>query len=288
MSNVTKVQQIKEFMAQQGFSIKKKFGQNFLIDKNALEKIVTATEPDNNTTVLEIGPGLGVLTNKLADSAGKVISIEIDKTLESHLKELEKKRENINVVFSDALKLDLSELLKKDISEGRKLKVTANLPYYITTPLLFKMLESKVEFESLTLMMQLEVAQRILASPGGKEYGNLTVAVQYYGEASMVTKVPPSCFYPQPKVDSAVINIKPRDKSVKVLDETFFFRLIKQAFSKRRKTLVNNLEPLADLSKCELTQILEELDIDGKRRAETLSIEEFAKVSDELIKYVKK
>ncbi|WP_350343717.1 16S rRNA (adenine(1518)-N(6)/adenine(1519)-N(6))-dimethyltransferase RsmA [Proteinivorax tanatarense] len=285
MNEVTKVQNIKKFMAQHGFNIKKKFGQNFLIDDNILDKIVKNTTPDKSTTVLEIGPGLGALTHKLAENEAKVIAVEIDTSLKKHLMELEENYPNINLIFADALKLDLEELLQADITQGNTLKVTANLPYYITTPLLFKILESKVRFHSLTLMMQLEVAQRILAKPGGKEYGNLTVAVQYYGDASLVTKVPPSCFYPQPKVESAVINITTNSKKPKLQDESFFFSLTKQAFSKRRKMLVNNLESIVPLSKSQLNEVLEEIGIDGKRRAETLNIEEFTRISNKLIKY---
>ncbi|SHK08551.1 16S rRNA (adenine1518-N6/adenine1519-N6)-dimethyltransferase [Anaerobranca californiensis DSM 14826] len=275
MDNLYSASKIKEIINNNGFNFKKKFGQNFLIDKNILDKIINATEADGDSVVLEIGPGIGTLAVELAKRGATVYAIEIDSTLIPILEKNFELYPNIKLIHGDALKVDYKEILAPYIGE-KKIKVAANLPYYITTPLIFKILETDLPWESITLMMQLEVAQRICAKPGGKDYGSLTVAVNYYGKPTLITKVPSQAFFPSPKVDSAVLNIKLNTEKIFVKDQQLFFKIIKTAFNQRRKTLLNNLLNLGKLNKEELNNLLKSINIDGSRRAESLTIEEFA------------
>lgn len=275
MDNLYSASKIKEIINNNGFNFKKKFGQNFLIDKNILDKIINATEADGDSVVLEIGPGIGTLAVELAKRGATVYAIEIDSTLIPILEKNFELYPNIKLIHGDALKVDYKEILAPYIGE-KKIKVAANLPYYITTPLIFKILETDLPWESITLMMQLEVAQRICAKPGRKDYGSLTVAVNYYGKPTLITKVPSQAFFPSPKVDSAVLNIKLNTEKIFVKDQQLFFKIIKTAFNQRRKTLLNNLLNLGKLNKEELNNLLKSINIDGSRRAESLTIEEFA------------
>lgn len=280
MDKLYSLNKVKAIVNEHLFTFKKKFGQNFLIDKNILDKIVDATGADEDSVVLEIGPGIGTLAVELAKRGATVYAIELDSDLIPILKENFKEYPNINLIHGDALKVDYQKLLGSYAGK-KKLKVAANLPYYITTPLIFKILETDLPWESLTLMMQLEVAQRISAKPGGKDYGSLTVAVNYYGKPQLTTKAPAQAFYPPPKVDSAVLTIKISDDRIDV-NEQQFFKVVRTAFSQRRKTLLNNLLSLGELNKEELNNLLEKINIEGSRRAETLTIEEFAKLANSI------
>lgn len=281
MDSLYSISKVKGIVNEFEFRFKKKFGQNFLVDKNILNKIVEATGVDESSVILEIGPGIGTLAIELAKKGAQVLAVEIDSDLIPILEENFRDYPNIKLIHGDALKLDFEDIFRPYVG-NKKLKVAANLPYYITTPLIFKILESDLPWESLTLMMQLEVAQRITAPPGGKDYGALTVAVNYYGKPTLATKAPATAFFPQPKVDSAVLKIKLREKKVEVVDQDLFFKVVRTAFSQRRKTLLNNLSGLGELNKEELNNLLERVNIQGSRRAETLSIEEFAKISNSI------
>jgi 16S rRNA (adenine1518-N6/adenine1519-N6)-dimethyltransferase len=281
MDKLYSIAKVKELINNNDFNFKKKFGQNFLVDKNILNKIVDGTEVDNDSVVLEIGPGIGTLAVELAERGAKVYTIEIDSTLIPILEKNFQSYPNIKLIHCDALKVDYKEILAPYIGK-KKIKVAANLPYYITTPLIFKILETDLPWDSLTLMMQLEVAQRICAKPGGKDYGSLTVAVNYYGKPTLITKVPSQAFYPQPKVDSAVLNIKINSEKIFVESQQFFFKVVRTAFNQRRKTLLNNLLTLGEFNKEQLNNLLGKINIDGSRRAETLTIEEFALLTNAL------
>jgi len=252
---------------------KKSLGQNFLRDPHYLNKIADAAQVGPGDQVLEIGPGLGHLTSVLTQRAQKVLAIEVDDRLIPHLQEEFNSVQNFELLHADALEYDYETL------EGRW-KVVANLPYYISTPIIQKLIVRREKFSSLTLMLQKEVAGRIASPPGGKEYGYLSVLVQFYTMPRIEFKVPPGAFTPQPKVDSVVITLALRDRpAVMVRDEDFFFRVIKAAFSQRRKTLRNSLKQLG-ASKEKMDAVLSSTGIDLARRAETLSVEEFGKLSD--------
>ncbi|HET7658651.1 MAG TPA: 16S rRNA (adenine(1518)-N(6)/adenine(1519)-N(6))-dimethyltransferase RsmA, partial [Bacillales bacterium] len=237
--------------------------------------------------VMEIGPGLGALTEELAERAGKVVSVEIDGRLVPVLRDLFQERDNVVIVHEDFLKLDLKEIAK-EFSLHQKLTVAANLPYYITTPILLKLLHGELPLQTIVVMVQKEVASRIAASPGEKDYGSLSIAVQYYAHAETFMYVPRSSFLPNPNVDSAVLRLDMLpERAVHVCDEEFFFKVVRSAFRQRRKTLFNNLTHnlFPNVNKEEIRETLIQGDIDPKRRAETLSIEEFAHLSDFLMKY---
>lgn len=255
---------------------KKKFGQNFLSDKNLLEAIVNDAEINENDVVLEIGAGAGALTVPLSEKAKKVVSFEIDKDLEENLNSLNLK--NTTFVFKDALKEDIKNIEKL---LGEQYKLVANLPYYITTPLIFKFLEESELIESLTIMVQKEVAQRIVAKAGGKDYGVLTVMVGFFGEAKITRIVGKQMFYPMPNVDSAVVNIK-CDKKYKDIDRKEFYSFVKNIFSMRRKTIANNLTNTMKISKEELTKTLENFDL--SRRAETFELDEIVEMFKKIYK----
>ena len=257
---------------------KKSLGQHFLTDTNIARDIVDAANISKDDIVVEIGPGNGILTRLLAERAKRVIAIEIDERLIDKLREEFGSFNNIEIIAKDALQFPFNEI------EGR-FKVAANLPYYITTPIIFHLLESRDRIISMTLMMQREVAERIVAAPGGKDYGVLSIAVQFYAEPALNFIVPPSAFYPKPKVESAVVSFRILEKRrVDVLDEDFFFKVVKAAFSQRRKTLRNALRSanLPSITDEILDAVLNKTGIDPKRRGETLSIAEFAKLADTL------
>ncbi len=269
-----------EVIQKHNFNFKKSFGQNFLIDSHVIDKIIRAAEITPEDNVLEIGPGIGTLTQYLAESAGKVAAVEIDEKLIPVLEETLAEYDNVRVINEDILKCDIDSIFG-----GEPFKVVANLPYYITTPIIMGLLEGKSHFDSLTVMIQKEVADRMKAGPGTKDYGALSLAVQYYAEPYLAANVPPNCFMPRPNVGSAVIRLKRRpEPAVQVKDEKLLFGLIRAAFMERRKTLLNavkNSKEL-DISKERVEEVLTELGIDTRIRGEALNLEQFALLADNL------
>ena len=260
----------------------KKLGQNFLIDENVVHQIVAAAELSEADTVLEVGPGIGTLTQGLAESKARVVAVELDTRLLPVLATTLNGYDNVRVVHGDILKVNIIEEVG-----APSFKVCANLPYYITTPIIFALLEKRLPMERLVAMVQKEVAERMAAQPGGKEYGALSVAIQYYTEPKIAFIVPPTSFIPAPAVDSAVIVCKRREKPpVEVCDEGLFFRVVKAAFSLRRKMLSNSLKNMGIKSE-QVAKWLELAGVDGKRRAETLSLEDFAKLTNSFNEAVK-
>ena len=260
----------------------KKLGQNFLIDENVVHQIVAAAELSEADTVLEVGPGIGTLTQGLAESKARVVAVELDTRLLPVLATTLNGYDNVRVVHGDILKVNIMEEVG-----APSFKVCANLPYYITTPIIFALLEKRLPMERLVAMVQKEVAERMAAQPGGKEYGALSVAIQYYTEPKIAFIVPPTSFIPAPAVDSAVIVCKRREKPpVEVCDEGLFFRVVKAAFSLRRKMLSNSLKNMGIKSE-QVAKWLELAGVDGKRRAETLSLEDFAKLTNNFNEAVK-
>ena len=266
-----------------GFNFQKKFGQNFLIDTHVLEKIIRAADITKDDCVLEIGPGIGTMTQYLCENAGKVIAVEIDKNLIPILTEdTLASYDNVKVINSDVLKLDLKKLAEEE-NGGRPIKVVANLPYYITTPIIMGLFEAGVPLASITVMVQKEVADRMQAGPGSKDYGALSLAVQYYAEPYIAANVPPNCFMPRPNVGSAVIRLTLHEKPpVEVEDEKLLFKLIRASFAQRRKTLVNGLtnSPELSFSKEEVAKALEECGYSPTIRGEALTLAEFAKLAN--------
>ena len=253
----------------------KKLGQNFLIDENIVRNIVAAAELSDKDTVLEVGPGIGTLTQGLAESGASVVAVELDKRLLLVLDTTLEGYDNVRIVNGDILQVDIMQTVGVD-----EFKVCANLPYYITTPIIFALLEKRLPMERLVAMVQKEVAERMAAKPGGKDYGALSVAIQYYTEPEIAFIVPPSSFIPAPSVDSAVIVCKRREKPpVEVCDEALFFRVVKAAFSLRRKMLNNSLKNMGIKGE-QVAKWLELAGVDGKRRAETLSLEDFAALTN--------
>ena len=278
---------IKEIKEKYGFKISKSLGQNFLTDKNVIDKIIGAMELTGRDLVIEIGPGLGVLTAEAAPQAGKVLAIEIDKNLIPILEDNLQEFDNVEIINQDFVKTNLINLLEQnDIIRGQKrekVKIMGNLPYYITTPIIMKILEDRIPADSITIMMQKEVADRIKASPGSRTYGALSVAVQYYCTVTDIARVPKDVFYPQPKVDSAVLRLNVRkERPVELTDESVFFACVKSGFGQRRKTLHNSLAGVCGLSKEACHDALIGAGIDPVRRAETLSLEEFARLANEV------
>lgn len=271
-----------EIIKKYDFAFQKKFGQNFLIDGRVLDKIIAAADIGPEDCVLEIGPGIGTLTSRLAEAAGQVIAVEIDKNLIPILADVLSEYDNITVLNEDILKVDIPALVEER-NGGKPIKVVANLPYYITTPIIMGLFESNVPIDNITVMVQKEVAERMQVGPGTKDYGALSLAVQYYAEPYIVANVPQNCFIPRPNVGSAVIRLtRHAKKSVTVKDEQYMFRLIRAAFNQRRKTLQNALHnmPELNLSKEEIVEALKEMGLSETIRGEKLTLEEFARLAD--------
>ena len=264
------------------FAFQKRFGQNFLIDAHVLEKIVSAAGITKDDCVLEIGPGIGTMTQYLAESAGQVIAVEIDTNLLPILADTLKDYSNVKVINQDILKVDINELVK-EYNNGRPIKVVANLPYYITTPIIMGLFESNVPIDNITVMVQKEVADRMQVGPGSKDYGALSLAVQYYASPYIVANVPPNCFIPRPNVGSAVIRLtRYQEPPVQVKDPKLMFKLIRASFNQRRKTLQNGLNnsPEVSFSKEEITKAIESLGVSPSVRGEALSLEQFAQLAN--------
>jgi 16S rRNA (adenine1518-N6/adenine1519-N6)-dimethyltransferase len=284
-TDVATPKRTRDIIAKYGFSFKKSLGQNFLIDQNILRKIVSAAELDESKGALEIGPGIGALTQQLAQAAGRVTAVEIDDRLIPILRDVLVDKPNVDIEHGDVLKLNLKELIERQFAGLSGVSVVANLPYYVTTPILMKLLEEKLPLEHIVVMIQKEVAQRMAAKPGGKDYGSLSVAVQYYCEPELVCIVPHTVFIPQPNVDSAVIKLTVRQKPpVEVVDEAHYFRTVQACFAQRRKTIANNLTAFVGKAHRELLgPLLQSCGIDPSRRGETLSLAEFAALSGALL-----
>ncbi|WP_160725684.1 16S rRNA (adenine(1518)-N(6)/adenine(1519)-N(6))-dimethyltransferase RsmA [Bacillus sp. USDA818B3_A] len=269
-----------------GFSFKKSLGQNFLIDTNILKKIVSFADLTENSGAIEIGPGIGALTEQLARSSKKVTAFEIDQRLLPILQDTLSPYDNVKVIHRDVLEADVQTVMEEEFQGINDIMVVANLPYYVTTPIIMKLLEEQLPIRGIVCMLQKEVADRISAKPGTKDYGSLSIAVQYYTEAETVMIVPKTVFVPQPNVDSAVIRLTRRTQpAVAVRDEKFFFQVTKASFAQRRKTLLNNLTsqlPDGKQKKEEILTALSASGIDPSRRGETLSLEEFGRLADEL------
>jgi len=273
-----------EILKKYQFTFQKKFGQNFLIDTHVLDKIINAAEITKEDMVIEIGPGIGTMTQYLAQAAREVVAVEIDRMLIPILEETLGEYSNVSILNEDILKVDLVKLVKEQ-NEDRLVKVVANLPYYITTPIVMKLFESHVPIKSVTVMVQKEVARRMQARPGTKDYGALSLAVQYYARPYIAANVPPNCFMPRPAVGSAVIRLERYEEPpVEVKDEQLMFRLIRASFNQRRKTLVNGLMNSAGLefSKAEILEAFTEIGLDPDVRGETLSLQQFAGLSNQL------
>ena len=261
-----------------------KFGQNFLIDTHVLDKIIRSAEITKDDFVLEIGPGIGTMTQYLACAAGKVVAVEIDRALIPILADTLDGYDNVTVINEDVLKVDIAKLAEEQ-NGGRPIKVVANLPYYITTPIIMGLFEKNVPIKSITVMVQKEVADRMQVGPGTKDYGALSLAVQYYAKPYIVANVPPNCFMPRPKVGSAVIRLERYEEPpVQVKDEKLMFRIIRASFNQRRKTLANGLKnsPELDFTKEEIEEAIETLGKGASVRGEALTLEEFARLSDVL------
>lgn len=275
-----------------GFKLSKSLGQNFLTDKHIIDKIIEDSFIGEQDLVIEIGPGIGVLTYEAAEAAGKVIAVEIDKNLIPILQETLKEHDNVEIINRDILKTDLNEVIDANsLINGKErtgVKIIGNLPYYITTPIIMKILEDGVRADSITIMMQKEVADRIKAEAGTKAYGALSVAVQYYCTVAHVVNAPKEVFVPNPKVDSTVIRLDIRkEKPVKLKDESLFFQCIKAGFGQRRKTMSNSLTGVNGMSKADVGEVLNLIGIDPGRRAETMSIEEFAMLANAVYEKMK-
>ena len=273
-----------EIIEKYRFSFQKKFGQNFLIDSNILEKIVDSAELTEQDCVLEIGPGIGTMTQYLAEQAREVIAVEIDKNLIPILEETLGDYDNVTVINEDILKVDINRIVQER-NGGRPIKVVANLPYYITTPIIMALFEKHIPLQSITIMVQKEVADRMQVGPGTKDYGALSLAVQYYSKPEIVARVPASCFMPRPNVDSTVIRLERYDEPpVEVADESYLFAVIRASFNQRRKTLVNGLTNAGNLgvSRPDVEKVLAEMELSPTVRGETLTLEQFAELSSRL------
>lgn len=280
--NLCNPTELKALLNRHGFNFSKTLGQNFLIDKNVLNKIVSASELNENSCVLEIGPGAGTLTRRLAETGARCTAVEIDKALLPILGETLAGFDNFNLINSDILKVDLKKLIKDEF-DNKPFHVIANLPYYITTPIIMQILESRLPVVSMTLMVQKEVADRMCATCGSKEYGALSVAVQYYTIPTVICRAEPHCFIPQPKVASSVVHLKvSATPTVTVSDEKKFFAIVKSSFGQRRKTLLNALSksPYFSANKDSVRSALIQMGVDENIRGEKLSISQFAKLSE--------
>lgn len=273
-----------EVLQKYRFNFQKKFGQNFLIDTHVLDKIIDASGVTEDDFVLEIGPGIGTMTQYLCERAREVVAVEIDKNLIPILSDTLKNYSNVTVINEDILKLDICKLAEEK-NQGKPIKVVANLPYYITTPIIMGLFESHVPIDSITIMVQKEVAERMQEGPGSKEYGALSLAVQYYAKPEIVANVPPNCFMPRPNVGSAVIRLTRHEKPpVEVEDEKLMFRIIRASFNQRRKTLANGLNnsPEIHLPKEVIQESIVSLGVPENIRGEALSLEQFAELSNEI------
>ena len=271
-----------EILQKYNFNFQKKFGQNFLIDTNVLNRIIAAAEITKEDCVLEIGPGIGTMTQYLAESAREVVAVEIDRNLIPILEDTLSGYDNVTVINEDILKLDIQKIVEER-NGGEPVKVVANLPYYITTPIIMVLFESHVPLKSITIMVQKEVADRMQVGPGTKDYGALSLAVQYYAKPEIVANVPPNCFIPRPNVGSAVIRLTRHETPpIQVQDERKMFSLIRASFNQRRKTLVNGLCNAADLhlSREQVTGALDKMELPSTIRGEALTLEQFAELSD--------
>ena len=257
----------------------KSLGQNFLINEQIIDDIVKVANVNEDDLIIEIGPGLGSLTSKLADNAKKVVAIELDQNMIEILKERFSIYKNVEIIHGDIMKVDLKEI----IGEEKKVKIVANLPYYITTPIVMKLLEENLKMESITVMVQKEVGERFCAIPGGKEYGAITVSINYYSDPKIVLDVPKDNFNPVPEVDSCVVQLKLKENHIELKDKKLFFRLIKIAFSQRRKNIGNSLTGIG-MTKQEVKEMLEALSLDINLRAENLSINQYAQIANYIAK----
>lgn len=282
MANLGNPQETIAVLQKYQFNFQKKFGQNFLIDMHVLEKIMDAAGVGPGDCVLEIGPGIGTMTQMLAERAAKVIAVEIDNNLIPILQDTLSAYDNVKIIHNDILKLDLRQLVEEE-NEGRPIKVVANLPYYITTPIIMGLFEAEVPLDSITVMVQKEVADRMKSGPGNKDYGALSLAVQYYSDPVIAANVPPNCFIPRPNVGSAVIVLhRHQTPAVSVNNEKMMFRLIRASFNQRRKTLVNGLNNAPDIpfSKEQITEALDQMGLKANIRGEALTLEQFAELTN--------
>lgn len=282
MATLGNPQKTIEIIQKYEFAFQKKFGQNFLIDTHVLEKIIAAAGVTEDDCVLEIGPGIGTMTQYLAEHARSVVAVEIDKNLIPILQETLKEYENITIINDDILKVDINKLTE-EYNGGRPIKVVANLPYYITTPIIMGLFEGGVPIDNITVMVQKEVAERMQVGPGSKDYGALSLAVQYYADAYIVANVPPNCFIPRPGVGSAVIRLtRHKEPPVEVDDPKLMFKLIRASFNQRRKTLQNGLNnsPELPFAKDEIADAIESLGVTPQIRGEALTLKQFADLSN--------
>lgn len=282
MNPLTSPRYLKELLSRHGFNFSRSLGQNFLIDENILQKIIKGAAVTREDVILEIGPGVGTLTAALAGQAERVVAVEIDRSLLPILEETLGDFDNVKVIHGDILKLDL-DLLLRDALGGRPFKIVANLPYYITTPIIMRFLEEERPYTSITVMIQKEVAERMAAGPGSKDYGALSVAVQFYTRPRLIGRVPSGVFMPPPKVDSMIITLERRSRpAVEVKSTAMFFKVVKAVFAQRRKTLLNTLSAagVSPLGKAALGERLSGIGIDPVRRGETLTLEELAAISN--------
>ncbi len=284
MANLWNMTNTSEILQKYQFRMQKKYGQNFLIDTNILRKIIEAAQITKEDCVLEIGPGIGTMTQYLAEAAGSVIAVEIDKDLIPILEETLGDYDNVTLIHADILKVDLHKLSEEQ-GKGRPFKVVANLPYYITTPIIMALFESHIPLTSITVMVQSEVADRMQVGPGTKDYGALSLAVQYFAKPEVVARVPASCFIPRPNVDSTVIRlVRHTSPPVEVADEAYLFAIIRASFNQRRKTLVNGLVNAENLgvTRQQVEEVLEQMGISKTIRGETFTLERFAELSNRL------
>ena len=286
MEKLSNPQRTIEVIKKYEFCFQKKFGQNFLIDGHVLDKIIAGAGVTKDDMVLEIGPGIGTMTQYLAEAAGKVVAVEIDRNLLPILQETLADYDNVKVIHADVLSLDLEKLVQEE-NGGRPIKVVANLPYYITTPIIMALFEQHVPLANVTVMVQKEVAARMKSGPGSKDYGALSLAVQYYAEPYIVANVPCNCFMPRPNVDSAVIRLtRYEEPPVQVKDEKLLFKIIRASFNQRRKTLQNGLNNSSELNftKDQIAAAIAEAGFSPSVRGEALTLEQFAKLTDILLK----
>ncbi|WP_462421813.1 16S rRNA (adenine(1518)-N(6)/adenine(1519)-N(6))-dimethyltransferase RsmA [Salinicoccus sp. Marseille-QA3877] len=289
MKDIATVSRTKEILKKHGFTFKKSLGQNFLVDANVIHKVLDRAAIDEDTAVIEVGPGIGSLTEQIAKRAGKVVAYEIDQRLVPVLNDTLSPYDNVTIINEDILKADVGTMIEEDLGTFKEVVVVANLPYYITTPILMNFLMKKLPIDRYYVMMQKEVGERISAEPGTKAYGSLSIAIDYYTDAKTVQNVPKAVFMPAPNVDSIIVEMKTRkEPKVAVDDEEKFFKLTRGAFVQRRKTILNNYLSLFEDGKAykiEINELLDDAGIEPRRRGESLSIEEFAGIYRKLINF---